>query len=136
MSYSLDLRERIVAMYDDGLSANEVAATFSVHPNTVRNYVRRRDATGSFSALPHAGGPSKKLSGEERETLKRLHEEDNDAYLRELAERLEAACGKRLSLETVRCELLAMGITLKKSMSSPRSKVPQRFSKPVETSSN
>jgi transposase len=115
MSYSLDLRERIVAMYDDGLSADEVAATFSVHPNTVRNYVRRRDRTGSFAELPHAGAPPKKLTDEDRATLKRLHEEDNDAYLRELVERLEAACGKRVSLETIRRELEKMDLTVKKS---------------------
>lgn len=126
MTYSLDLRARIVAMYDEGHTYDEVAAVFSVHPRTVRNYIKRRDETGSFEPLPHGGHPPIKLSDDDRAVLKRLHEEDNDAYLRELAERLFEACGKRVGIETIRRELKAMDITRKKNTSKqPSKKVPK-----------
>lgn len=121
-SYSLDLRVRIVAMYDDGLSAEDVAEVFKVHPNTVRNYIRRRDTSGSVDPLPHGGSPPRKLTDEDREALKRLHEAAPDAYLRELCDRLEAERGKRVGLETMRRELAKMGLTRKKNTSKQRSK--------------
>lgn len=109
-------------MYDDGLSADDVAVVFKVHPNTVRNYVRRRDATGSVSPLPHGGAPPLKLTDEDREALKRLHEADSDAFLHELCDRLEAERGKRVSVETMRRELAKMGLTRKKNTSKRSSK--------------
>ncbi|MFP5501342.1 MAG: helix-turn-helix domain-containing protein, partial [Candidatus Sericytochromatia bacterium] len=45
-SYSLDLRVRVVAKYDEGFTYDDVAEMFSVHPRTVRRWVKLRDAEG------------------------------------------------------------------------------------------
>lgn len=125
-TYSIDLRKRVVAMYDEGHSYEDVGTHFKVHPRTVRNLVKLRDETGSVAPRPHGGAPPEKLDEQDRLVLKRLHEADNDAYLRELSERLAKETGKVVSIETVRRELLKMGITRKKNTSKRPSKTEKR----------
>ena len=133
-SYSLDLRVRAVAKYDDGFSYEEVGELFSVHPRTVRRWVKQRDALGHLDDLPHGGGPTPTLDEAGLAELRRLHEVDNDAYLHELAERLSAIVGKSVSEGIVGRELAKMGITRKKntlnrsSKTLPKSKPPGRSS--------
>ena len=48
--YSLDLRRRIVAAYQNGEgSIRELAERFSVAPNTVQNYLRQVRTSGPSS---------------------------------------------------------------------------------------
>ena len=123
-SYSLDLRLRVVAKYDDGFSYEDVGEQFSVHPNTVRRWVKRRDELGHFEDKPHGGAPPKKLDEEDLAELRRIHEEDQDAYLREFAERLAARRGKPpVSLATIDRALQKMGITRKKNTSELQNKM-------------
>ena len=83
---------------------------------------------------PHGGGPSRELDAEDRAELRRLHEEDNDAYLHELADRLAERRGKRVGRNVIASELAEMGITRKKNTSErpskthPKSKPPGRNS--------
>lgn len=126
-SYSLDLRSRVVAKYDDGISAEDVGALFSVHPNTVRRWAKRRDEVGHFEDKPHGGGTPKKLDEADLVELRRLHQEDQDAYLHELAARLAEKRGKPpVSIHTIDRELRAMGITRKKNTSEPANKMRPR----------
>lgn len=133
-SYSLDLRARVVAKYDDGFSYDDVGELFSVHPRTVRRWVKQRDALGHFEDKPHGGAPPKKLNDEDLAELRRLHEEDNDAYLHELIERLAERRGKRVGRNVISNELAKMGITRKKNTSKRSSKTPPK-SKPPGPSS-
>jgi transposase len=121
-SYSLDLRERVVAKYDDGFSYDDVAELFSVHPRTVRRWIKQRDELGHFENRPHGGAPPLALTDEDRAELRRLHEADNDAYRHELAERLAERTGKRVSESTIGRELRKMGLTRKKNTSKQPSR--------------
>lgn len=123
-SYSLDLRSRVVAKYDDGFSYEDVGEQFSVHPNTVRRWVKRRDELGHFEDKPHGGGPERKVDDEDVVVLRQLHEEDPDAYLHELADRLAKRRGKKpVSTSTIDRWLQTMGITRKKNTSEPVNKM-------------
>src|SRR4028119_736456 len=49
-AYSMDLRERVVAAVDAGLTQSQAAARFGVSLRTVERYLARRRATGSPAA--------------------------------------------------------------------------------------
>ena len=52
---SMDLRSRLLAAIDEGLSCRAAAARFGVAPSTaIRWHGRRRD-TGTFAAKPQGG---------------------------------------------------------------------------------
>lgn len=123
----MDLRVRILAAYDEGHTSEAVAEMFRVSPKTVRRYLKRRDETGTVKEMPHGGGAHKALTPDDREVLRQLYEEQSDAYLREIAKRLEEVRGVRVSIHTVARELKKMGITRKKNTSKQPSKAIPRF---------
>ena len=56
-AYSVDLRERVVAAVDGGMTQAQAAATFGVSINTVGRYLGRRRATGSLAPTVQRHGP-------------------------------------------------------------------------------
>src|SRR5918994_1121940 len=56
-AYSVDLRERVVAAVDGGMTQEQAAATFGVSVNTVGRYLGRRRATGSLAPTVQRHGP-------------------------------------------------------------------------------
>ena len=65
-AYSMDLRERIVAAVDAGMTQPEAAARFGVGLRTVERYLARRRATGSLA-------PDEQRHGPEPKKRQRLH---------------------------------------------------------------
>jgi transposase len=57
-AYSMDLRERVVAAVDAGLTQSQAAARFGVSLRTVERYLARRRATGSLAATEQRHGPA------------------------------------------------------------------------------
>src|SRR3712207_4726986 len=55
-AYSMDLRERVVAAVDAGLSQSQAAARYGVSLRTVERYLARRRATGSLVATVQRHG--------------------------------------------------------------------------------
>src|SRR5687768_12653574 len=55
-AYSMDLRERVVAAVDAGLTQSQAAARFGVSLRTVERYLARRRATGSLAATEQRHG--------------------------------------------------------------------------------
>jgi transposase len=60
-AYSMDLRERIVAAVDAGLTQSQAAERFGVWLRTVERYLARRQATGSLAATEQRHGPEPKV---------------------------------------------------------------------------
>src|SRR3954471_23309384 len=60
-AYSMDLRERIVAAVDAGLTQSQAAARFGVSLRTVERYLARRRGTGSLAATAQRHGPEPKV---------------------------------------------------------------------------
>jgi transposase len=117
--YSNDLRRKIVEAYESGqFTQDEVADLFGVSNATVRNFLRRKRNTGSADALPHAGGRSATLADTERERLRQIARENDDATLAELCRLVEKKFKKNIS-NSAMCRLLrGLGLPRKKSRST------------------
>lgn len=61
MSYSLDLRERVVAYVESGSSRASAAKFFKVGERTVRRWLSLKMETGKLSPRPHGGGYPPKI---------------------------------------------------------------------------
>jgi transposase len=116
--YSQDLRERIIdAIETKEESHSEVAHRFSVSLSFVEKLLHRWRKSGTYAAHPHAGGQRRQLTGHS-ETLRREVEEQPDATLSELRDRVVAANGPRVSPATICRELQRLQLPLKKSRST------------------
>src|SRR5215470_2066159 len=90
-TYSYDLRERVVRACDEGRGTRpQLAALFGVSTAWIRRLLQRRRQTGSFAALPHAGGPPPKMDPDRCGRLLVLVAQQPDATLEELRDRLGA----------------------------------------------
>jgi transposase len=58
--YSKDLRLRILAAVDRGMSRKEVARTFGVSEPTIRRYLGLRRQSGGVDPRPPSGPPARK----------------------------------------------------------------------------
>jgi len=108
--YSLDLRVRVVADYDAGMSVQSISEKYRISTKCVRDLRQLREETGQLNPRQGKTGPKPKL-GECTEQLTALVQEQPDATLAELQERLPV----RVGLTTIWRGLVALGFTLKKS---------------------
>lgn len=87
--YSMDLRERVIASVEGGLSCHSAATRFGVAPSTAINWVRLKREKGSAAPGRMGGHKPNILSGTNRDWL--LERAATDFTLRglviELAER-------------------------------------------------
>jgi putative transposase len=114
--YSLDLRERAVAMLDEGASSLEVAEALGVSDSWVRKMRLRRDALGHL--LPGSPpGKERILTAEDVVVLCRLVFDKPDATLEELVEGLAKQIKVRVSIATMSRRLIELGLTRKKNAS-------------------
>ena len=81
-AYSMDLRERVVAAYDDGEGSQaELASRFRVGISWIGKLLRRRRQTGSIAPKPHSGGRVPAVAGEAADRLRVAVQADPDATL-------------------------------------------------------
>ena len=111
-AYSLDLRVRVFADYDAGLTFAQLGRKYSVSAEWVRQIVRRRERTGEVAARPPIPKRASFRQTHEAE-LRRVVAEAPDLTLAGLRERL----GVEVSLATLHNALVALKLTLKKSRS-------------------
>jgi len=67
--YSMDLRERVVAAIEGGLSRRQAAAQFGVSYSVAIEWMKRLRETGSVAPGQMGGHKPKKISGEHRTWL-------------------------------------------------------------------
>jgi transposase len=106
-----DLRQRILAAVDsrEG-SRRKLAARFAVDVSTITRLLQLRRQTGSSQPRPHGGGVAPILDQDGLERLRKLVEEEPDATLVALRDKLGIA-GSRMIV----CRgLQRLGLTLKK----------------------
>ena len=127
-AYTVEVRERVLAGVDEGLSHREVARRAGIGLTTVNNYLKMWRTTGSIVPRRHGGGSRKVLNDGDLAVLRELRAEDPTATKQVLAERLEERCGVRVSVGTIGRRLASMGITYNRRAHAPL--VP-RPSKPV-----
>jgi transposase len=116
-AYSPDLRQRVLADCDRGLSTRAVATKYSVSESWLRRLKQRRRATGAIA--PRPPGPRRPpVLDAHRDRLKALVAAHPDATLRELRDRL----GVAVCLATLWAALDRLGLSVKKKSSGRRSK--------------
>jgi transposase len=114
-AYSQDLRDRVLAARDRGMKTKQVARVFAVSPAWVRRVMQRRRESGQTTPLPRGGVTVVKV---DLARLRQLVEQQPDATVRELHERLGIAC----SVSAVDMALRRMGLTFKKRRCRRRSR--------------
>jgi len=116
--YSLDLRERILAAYDEGKKTREVAKQFKVCKAWARRVKQRRRELGIVGPLPRRSGSKPKLDEKARARLREYIAAHPDATLEELRTELNL----KVSIGCLWSTLDRMGLRFKKSRSQPASK--------------
>lgn len=116
---SLDLRERIVAAYDnDEGSRPEIAHRFRVSLGMIKKLLQQRRRTGDLAPRHHYSGRKPSILASHRSHFRSLLTKKNDLTLKEL----RAASGLKCSLQAIHVVLAKMGMTYKKRRSAPLSK--------------
>ena len=119
-TYSMDLRDRIVAACDTGLRSRvEIASQFGVSTAWIRRLLQRRRQTGQYGPLMTKRGRKAVFVGQRRERLEEFVTRQPDATLEELRDRTGAAC----SLVAICKTLQRLGYRRKKRRSGPLSKI-------------
>lgn len=118
-AYSKDLRERVVTAYlnKEG-TQEEIGKRFSVHRNTVYNWIKQYKKTGNLKAKEYKSGPASKIEGENLLILKKLTETYKDATLEEYSDYFQNKTNIKVSSTTIFRTLKKLKITLKKNKST------------------
>ena len=110
---SVELRERVIESYREGMSFGQIAAHYRLAKSTVQHLVEHYRATGSVVPKPFKGGREPAFAGE---SLSRL-EQDVLAHPDATLEELRGRSGKKVSLTTIHNTLRkVLGFTRKKSL--------------------
>lgn len=115
-AYSLDLRERVVSAYENGVETIlEVAERFEVSDSFIKKLLRRKRATGEIAPIGHRGGQPKRLSDKHRKWLLKTVLGEPDITLGELRQRLLSEYRLSASVSTLSRELRALNLRRKKN---------------------
>ena len=115
---SMDLRERLIAAIDDGMSCRAAAARFGVAPSTaIRWHAQRRDV-GHFKPKPQGGDMRSHRVEKRASDILALCEAKQDITLGEL--RIELSkIGLAVSIAGLHRFFKRHGMTLKKRPATP-----------------
>ncbi len=117
-AYSVDLRQKVIDAYNqrEG-SQRQLAKRFRLSLTFIENLLKRYRTDGTVEPRKHGGGQVAKLSLEQEGVLTNLIEENNDAILVELCDRLEQSVGVRISRATMGRYVQKLKLTRKKKLS-------------------
>jgi len=119
----VELRARIVAAVQEGMSWEEAAEVFRVGRASVNRYMRLMREKGSVQPMPHGGGQTLRIPNEALPMLRALIEARPDATLAQIRDAYCERSGSTVSVATVgRTVRERLGMSLKKSPSSTRSR--------------
>jgi len=116
---SLDLRQRILASYDqqEG-SREEIALRYRVSLGMVKKLLQQRRHTGDITCQYHRCGSKPKIVAVHRQKLRDLLNRKPDLTLTELRQAAQLDC----TIQAIHYVLEEMGLTYKKRRSAPVSK--------------
>jgi len=125
---SMDLRIRIFEARQSGDTTAEVAERFAVSPAFVRRLTQRHRQTGSLAPSAARRGPQPRLAAS-ADRLRELNARHPDLTPAEVRDRL----GVPVSALTVWRMLRRLGLTFKKSRSTPPSRTAPMSERPART---
>ena len=133
-AYSLDLRERVLAMLqEDDVSQAAVAEHFQVSDATVENWWRLWRETHSIAPLPFAGGAPRTLKACEA-VIREAVKHQPDATLQELCDTVASQTGVRASPSMMCRELQILNLPRKKVVARQSARHTARPSAPPRLS--
>lgn len=113
---SIDLRERILAAYDQKEGTREeIAHRFRVSLGMVKKLLQQRRRNGDIGPQHHLAGRKPVILAVHQSQMRALLSKKNDLTLSEL----RAATGLPCSLQAIHVVLAKMGLTYKKRHSVP-----------------
>jgi len=115
----MDLRHRVIAAIEGGLSTRAAAARFCIGIATAGTWARLKRTTGDVRPARQGPPSNSKLDAHEAFILG-LIERTPDIALAEIAEQLQAECGVRAVPATIWYFLDKRGLTFKKNRSRQR----------------
>jgi transposase len=129
---SLDLRERILAAYDQKEGTREeVARRFRVSLGLVKKLLQQRRRTGDLRPRHRYSGRKPTLVQSHQQRLRALLARKPDLTLEEMRQALAVGC----TLQAIHYLLERMGLTYKKRLSGPANKTAPTSGKPAAAGS-
>ena len=117
---SVDLRERVLASYDNHEGTREeIAHRFRVSLGMVKKLLQQRRHTGDIRPRHHLAGRKPKILEKHRQRMRQQLAQRPDLTLPELRRAVRLTC----SLPAIHYALAAMGLTYKKRHSEPVSRI-------------
>jgi putative transposase len=114
-AYSTDLRQKVIDAYNNQEgSQRNLAKRFSVSLRFIQKLLKRYRNSRTVEPKAHGGGNKSLLNKEQIALVVTLVEEDNDAILVELCERLEERTGIQVSRATMGRITQKLNLTRKK----------------------
>ncbi len=120
-TYSIDLRERVIAARTRGHSAAETARLFQISKRSVERYCQLQARTGSLQPKQRGGYRRSRLEKHDA-TLRRWIQQQPDLTLVELQQRLLGKLKIRLGLTALWHRLEHLGLSYKKNPARRRAK--------------
>jgi len=117
---SLDLRERLIAAVDGGMTRRAAAARFGVAASTAIKWADRWRRTGDIRPRPQGGDYRSQRLEVHAEEILGLIEETPDITLAEIAAHLHERHGLKVAQSTVWRLLDRHGMTVKKNRARQR----------------
>jgi transposase len=118
-AYSTDLRERAIESVESGeCNIPQAARRYKVSEPSLERWLAKYRKTGKCAALPHAGGPVRKLATAEA-AIRAAVKAQPDATLQELCEMVEKRTGIQSDPGMMYRELVRLKLPRKKSRSMP-----------------
>ena len=119
---SLDLRQRILASYDQNEGTREeIAHRFRVSLGMVKKLLQQRRQTGEIACRYHRCGRRPRIVTGHRQHLRELLSRKADLTLEELRQATQLDC----TIQAIHYVLAEMGLTYKKRHSAPVNKTDQ-----------
>lgn len=124
---SVDLRERILASYDQKEGTrDEIAERYCVSLGMVKKLLQQRRHTGDIAPRHHRSGRKPMIKESHRQRLRTLLSKKPDLTLKELRQAVALEC----SLPAIHYVLAGMGLTYKKRHSGPASRTEPTLPRP------
>ena len=119
-AYSPDLRAKIMAAVDNGMSKSEAARVFGIGLATIKRYAALRREHGTLDPKPHPGRPPT-IGPEQQEILRTQLLAHPEAFLDEHCALFAAQTGLRVSPRTMSRVIRRLWFTRKKGRWVPAS---------------
>jgi len=120
-AFSKRERRKIISLYQSGLDTTDIAQEFGASESGIRRVWQQYREEGRDEPAFANCGRKPTLSEEQKQQVVQIVRERPDLFLREIAKEVETRLGVQACRQTVGRWLRELGVTRKKSRSTPPS---------------